>query len=72
MRYASQPSLITTRLCPTISSPKAWEGLGETTAPRISKQSIGGAIWKRVLEDWEADDPLCTPWLKSAAIHVPK
>jgi hypothetical protein len=33
-------------------SPKGWEGLGETTAPAMFRQSIGGAIAKRVREDY--------------------
>ena len=42
-----QLSRITARSCPTTSSPKGWEGPGETTIRRTSKQSIGGAISKR-------------------------
>ena len=52
-----QLSRITTRLCPTTSSPKAWEGLGETTIPTTSKQSIGGAISKRDREDYVPANP---------------
>src|SRR5664279_5779169 len=42
---AAQASRITTRLCRTTSSPKGWEGLGETTTRITSKRFIGDAIY---------------------------
>ena len=56
VQSAAKPSRITTRLCPTTSSPKVWEGLGEMTIPTISKQFIGGAISRRDREDYESGE----------------
>ena len=59
MRNLSRrPLRTTTRLCPTTSSPKAWEGPGETTIPTTFKQSIGGAISKRGRGGLFPDKPL--------------
>ena len=33
--------------CPIISTPKAWEGHGETTIQTTSKQYIGGATKRK-------------------------
>lgn len=49
---ARQLSRITARLCPTTSSPKGWEGLGETTTPKMFRLLIGGAISKRDRDDY--------------------
>src|SRR5271166_4180414 len=60
-----------------ISSPKAWEGLGATTAPTMFRPSIGGAIYKKGREDYvrgaRPDNgclgPRCEPTLGESIRH---
>ncbi len=50
-QFARVASQITTKLCPTTSSPRGWEARGETTTPTMFRQFIGGAIYKKGRKD---------------------